>query len=147
MTSSATDLQAQASAIRAARLAQTQAIARGDIETVAKYWTTDITIRRALGHAVDGIEAARKVIVSAPNGTPRVIYQREPVDVEVSPIWPLAYEQGRWTAHLVDAATAPIMTGRYSAQWVSRGGIWLIRSEVFVALSGAGPGRDFVALD
>jgi hypothetical protein len=38
-----------------------------------------------------------------------------------------------------------IVQGRYSAQWVNRAGQWLIRSEVFVALSGSGPGLQMKA--
>jgi hypothetical protein len=33
-----------------------------------------------------------------------------------------------------------VIGGRYSAQWVKRGGRWLIRSEVFVALTCDGAG-------
>ena len=38
-----------------------------------------------------------------------------------------------------------VISGRYSAQWVKRDGNWLIRSEVFVALDGAGIGKDLKA--
>jgi hypothetical protein len=33
-----------------------------------------------------------------------------------------------------------VIGGRYSVQWVKRDGRWLIRSEVFVALTCAGTG-------
>jgi ketosteroid isomerase-like protein len=126
--------------IRAARTAQTQALAKDDVATVAKYWTPDITIRRALGQTVDGVDAARKVIEPTGNMTNRIVYQREAVSVEVSPNWPLAYEEGRWSGHPGSVDAAPIIGGRYSAQWVKRDGKWLIRSEVFVALTCAGAG-------
>ena len=39
-----------------------------------------------------------------------------------------------------------VIGGRFSAQWVKRDGKWLIRSEVFVALSCAGVGCAAAAL-
>lgn len=129
-------------AIREARRVQTQALARDDLDTVVKYWTPDITIRRALGQPVETAAAARKLL--EPTGTPdpatRVIFQREALSVQPSANWPLAYEEGRWSGHVGHVGNPAIMGGRYSAQWVKRGGQWLIRSEVFVALTCAGTG-------
>ena len=64
---------------------------------------------------------------------------------EVSAQWPLAYEAGEWTGHLGGASGPVIIGGRYSAQWVKRGTRWLIRGEVFVALSCAGVGCNYSA--
>jgi hypothetical protein len=61
-------------------------------------------------------------------------------DVEVSPRWPLAFETGAWEGHLGTLAGPLVIAGRYSAQWVKRGDQWLIRSEVFVALTCSGIG-------
>jgi ketosteroid isomerase-like protein len=36
-------------AIRAARIAQNEAIASGDLDRAAGFWTDDVTVRRALG--------------------------------------------------------------------------------------------------
>lgn len=127
-------------AVRLARLTQTRAIASGDLDLVASYWTDDITIRRGLGHPVDGIAAARDML-DAGAGAGKLVYQREAVTVEVSTVWPLAYEEGRWAGYAGDVSAAPVVTGRYAAQWVKRDGRWLIRSEVFVALDATGEGR------
>lgn len=135
-------LAAEEAAVREARRIQTQALARDDLDTVVKYWTPDITIRRALGHPVEGAAAARKLLEPAatPNPATRVIYQREAVSVSVSAHWPLAYEEGRWSGHVTTVDSPPLLAGRYSAQWVKREGRWLIRSEVFVALDCADAG-------
>jgi len=128
-------------AIKAARIAQTQAMAVDDLDKVVTWWVPDITIRRALGQPVDGAAAARKLLEPPPNPQPnRLIYQREPVSVTVSPNWPLADEEGRWSGHPGSVANAPLIGGRYSAPWVLRDGKWLIRSEVFVALTCSGAG-------
>ena len=71
---------------------------------------------------------------SSNTATP-IIYQRKAISVEVSLNWPLVYEEGRWSGHVGSADAKPILGGRYSAKWVKRDGRWLIRSEVFVALT------------
>lgn len=142
----AATLAREEAAIKAARIAQTQAMAVDDLDKVVTWWAPEITIRRALGQPVDGAAAARKLLEPPPNPQPnRLIYQREPVVVQVSPNWPLAYEEGRWSGHPGSAANAPVIGGRYSAQWVLREGKWLIRSEVFVALTCSGAGCTFPA--
>ncbi|MFO1320749.1 MAG: nuclear transport factor 2 family protein [Burkholderiales bacterium] len=136
------------SAIRLARITQTRAIAAGDLDTVAQYWTDDITIRRGLGHPLVGIAAARAMLdwQSAKDAAGKLIYEREAVTVEISSCWPLAYEEGRWVGYERDETTTPVVAGRYAAQWVKRDGQWFIRSEVFVALTCSGPGCQASAL-
>lgn len=118
----------ESDAIREARQIQNRAMASGDTELAASYWTEDVTLRRGLGSALSGKEAYRALL-----GVKGLIYTREPELIEVSPDWPLAYEAGHWTAR--PSEESPIaFSGRYSAQWVKRDERWLIRSEVFVAL-------------
>ena len=45
-------------AVRAARTAQNKAIAAGDLDRVASFWTEDVTVRRALGQPLSGRDAA-----------------------------------------------------------------------------------------
>ena len=133
---------ADEAAIKDARRLQTQALAKNDLDTVVKYWDPAITIRRALGHPVDGAAAARKLLepTSSPNPATAIVYQREATSVSVSPNWPLAFEEGRWSGHVGTADSKPILAGKYAAQWVKRNGTWLIRSEVFVAIDCADAG-------
>ena len=132
-----------AAAIRAARLAQNQAIARHDTDQVASYWTDDVTICRGLGAQVAGKPAYRQLFQDDPTGASAISYERLPDKIETSPDWPLAFETGHWSGR---TAGGPVITGRYAAQWVRRDGRWLIRSEVFVALHAAGEGRKFKAV-
>ncbi len=137
------DLKADEAAIRQARTLQTQALAAGDLDKVVSYWSPDITIRRALGQPVADAAAARKLLEPTGSAATPIIYQREAVAVEVSPHWPMAYEEGRWSGHPGGVTSPAIIGGRYSAQWVKRDGRWLIRSEVFVALTCADNGCKF----
>jgi ketosteroid isomerase-like protein len=137
---------ADRAAIREARVAQNQAIATGDLDRAATFWTEDVTVRRALGQALGGRDAARQALEPPPPPAPRLIYQRLTKDVDVSATWPLAFETGTWEGHLGAIGGQVVIGGRFSAQWVKRGDRWLIRSEVFVALTCAGAGCNSTAL-
>ncbi len=141
-------------AVRAARAAENAAIAAGDLDAVTAFWTEDVTVRRALGSPLAGRAAARAAFEppagALPTGAattpPRIVYQRIPNEVEVSTQWPLAFETGVWEGREGTANGPVIIGGKFSAQWVKRDGRWLIRSEVFVALTCAGAGCSLVAV-
>ena len=137
---------ADQAAVRAVRIAQNEAIASGDLVRVASFWTEDVTVRRALGQPLSGRDAARKALEPPAVPAPRLIYQRLTKDVEVSSKWPLAFENGAWEGHQGTVRGPVVIGGRYSAQWVKRGDRWLIRSEVFVALTCNGAGCDAAAV-
>lgn len=136
---------ADARAIRTARLAQNAAMAAGDVDLAARWWTEDVTIRRGLGAGLSGIEAYKAVVARAPLSDTTLVYWRTTTGVSVSPAWPLAFETGTWTARIAGKGPS-LITGRYSAQWVKRHEQWLIRAEVFVALKCAGRGCESKAL-
>lgn len=121
-------------AIRAAREAQNRAIARGQWDSVASLWVRDVAVVAGLGAACQGQEAYRAAL--AADGT--MSFERTPSTIEVSAQWPLAWEEGTWTGRRQLQPTLPLIAGRYSAQWVKVKDRWLIRSELFVALTCAG---------
>ena len=132
--------------VRAARVAQNAAIAAGDLDAAAAFWTDDVTVRRALGQPLSGRAQARLALEPAVPPAPRILYQRLTRDVVVSAQWPLAFETGTWEGHLQSATGATVIGGRFSAQWVKRDNRWLIRSEVFVALTCSDSGCQSVAV-
>ena len=132
-------------AIRKARAVQNQAMAAGEYDRAALWWTDDVSLRRGLGQAVAGKAAYRALLTPAGNRDSAVVYVREPTDVETSATWPLAFETGVWTGHLGAATGLVVIGGKYSAQWVKRDGKWLIRGEVFVALTCSGIGCRYTA--
>jgi ketosteroid isomerase-like protein len=140
------DREHAAADITTARAAQTKAMADRDFEAAALLWTEDVTMRRALGQAIAGRSEYLDMLSSTSSGQNPIIYQRTAVAVDVSDRWPLAYEEGRWSGHTGNADGQPVIAGRYAAQWVKRDGRWLIRSEVFVALTCDGAGCLYDAL-
>lgn len=135
--SSARQSSREAAAVRAARAAQNTAIAAHDLDKAASYWTEDVVIRSGLGRVVQGRANYR----SALGADSVTVYRREPdrVDVGNHTAWPLAFESGTWTGRSAKDGRA-LIRGRYAAQWIKRGGRWLIRGEVFVALGCSGEG-------
>jgi ketosteroid isomerase-like protein len=133
------------SAIKQARLRQNAAIVRGDLAEIAAYWTDDVTICRGLGAQLAGKSAYLELFAADAKSAERIVYQRHPASIDVSSVWPLAFETGEWQGHLGSEQGSTVIGGRYSAQWVKRGDRWLIRSEVFVALEGSGSGLQMKA--
>jgi ketosteroid isomerase-like protein len=137
---------ADKAAIKRARLQQNAAIVSHDLKAIASYWTDDVTICRGLGVQMAGKAAYLKLFADDDPGAPDVIvYERDPQSIDVSSAWPLAFETGTWKGHLANSDGPVVVAGRYSAQWVKRGDKWLIRSEVFVALTGSGSGLQMKA--
>lgn len=132
--------------IEQARQRQNAAIVRGDLDEIAAYWTDDVTICRGLGAQLAGKPAYRELFAADIKSNARVVYQRRATSIEVSSVWPLAFETGQWEGHLASEHGPVVIGGRYSAQWVKRGDRWLIRSEVFVALEGEGAGLQMQAV-
>ena len=127
----------EAAEVRAARTAQNTALARHDLDRAASFWTDDIVIRSGLGRVIESKTAYKNAFA----GDSDLVYNRESdrVDVSNNDRWPLAFETGVWTAR-VNGSGPALIRGRYAAQWIKRNGKWLIRSEVFVALTCSGRG-------
>jgi ketosteroid isomerase-like protein len=86
--------------VAAARVAQNRAIAAGDLDLVASFWTDDVTVRRALGQPLSGRAAAVGSASNRPALRRRAsFYQRLTREIDVSPNWPLAFETGTWEGH------------------------------------------------
>lgn len=132
-TASAQSEDPAAARIRAARLAQNQVLAVRQLDSAATFWTSDVVVVASRGAVLRG----RDQYQGAFAGDSTIVYVRSPAKIDVAPAWPLAWEEGNWTGHL-GAGGPAVIGGRYAAQWHRIDGRWLIRSEVFVALSCSG---------
>ncbi len=114
--------------IRTARLAQNQAILRGDLDSVATFWLSNVVVTAGLGFSFQGSEVYQRAFVL----DSAIVYNRQPDFVTVSRNWPLASERGTWTGR-EHKSGATVISGQYSAMWMKVDGKWRIRSELFVA--------------
>ena len=109
------------SAIEQARLRQNAAIVRGDLAEIAAYWTDDVTICRGLGAQLAGKSAYLELFAADAKSAEKIVYQRRPNSIEVSSVWPLAFETGQWQGHIGSEQGPTVISGQYSAQWIKRG--------------------------
>jgi ketosteroid isomerase-like protein len=126
-------------AIRARRAAFNRAIADCDAAAIGPILARDCVMVTGTDSAViAGRNAQVKVwqreFASGKSGVGRLIYTRLPTAITVSPVEPIALEQGEWQGVEQDAA-APAASGVYTAKWREVGGQWVIEAEIFVTLS------------
>jgi ketosteroid isomerase-like protein len=124
-----TDYKADVDIIRASRAASNNAIARHDIEGMAKYWLSDFT--QTIGR---GITTVGRDSVSAGWGNlfktnQTVSYIRTPENIIVGDNGIMAWESGHW-----DAINSYSKGGNYSAMWRKINGDWKLQAELFVSL-------------
>lgn len=115
--------------IKASRMASNAAIARHDIDGIAKYWLPDFvqTIGRGVSFiGKDTIIASWKELFKT-NKT--VLYIRTPVEIIVGDNGIMAWETGSWIAK-----NSYSKGGRYSAMWRKVDGEWKLQAELFVSL-------------
>jgi ketosteroid isomerase-like protein len=64
----------------------------------------------------------------------RLIYTRTPDTILVSPVEPIAMEQGHWQG-VSSGSGAMMASGTYSAKWREISGAWMIEAEIFLTLA------------
>lgn len=137
---SAANSQTDEEAIRAARIASNEAIARHDAEAIASFLDSEYQITTSIGQMFQGTEGEVSTWNRLFAERPNVLYVRTPQEVKVSLDYPLASESGTWIGTW-DTAEGPVRTGgSYQAMWRKAGGEWKIRAELFVALFCEGDG-------
>ena len=121
--------------IRSRRAAFNGAIADGNAAAIGPILARDCVMVTGTDSAmIAGRNAQVKVWqreFAAPN---RLVYERLPSSITVSPIEPIALEQGEWTG-IEKGADTPAASGIYTAKWREVGGHWVIEAEIFVTLA------------
>ena len=115
--------------IKSYRAASNDAIARHDVDGIAKYWLDDFV--QIIGRGVyqtgkDSIVAGWKTLFK---NSPQIAYVRNPGEIVVSDNDTLAWERGKWIGiHSYSKG------GNYAAMWIKRDGNWMLKAELFVSL-------------
>jgi ketosteroid isomerase-like protein len=115
--------------IKSNRIASNDAIARHDVDGIAKFWLDDFV--QVIGRGVyqtgkDSIIASWEALF---NSNPQIAYTRNPDEITISDNDTLAWERGEWTGiHSYSKG------GNYAAMWIKRNGNWMLKAELFVSL-------------
>lgn len=115
--------------IQSLRAASNEAIAKHDLDELAKYWLDDLVLVRGNSSHLTGkdtiVGAWRKMF----NENSKVSYLRTPKEIIISSNDSLAWETGTWKA-----LNSYSGGGNYSAMWKKSNSSWKIMAELFVSL-------------
>ena len=117
------------SVIKSYRAASNDAIAKHDVDGISKFWMDDFVQVIGRGTYQTGkqnIVASWKELF---NSNPQIGYVRAPKEITISDNDTMAWESGRWTGiHSYSKG------GNYSAMWIKRNDVWMLKAELFVSL-------------
>lgn len=120
--------------IRTRRAAFNRAIADGDAAAIGPILARECVMVTGTDSAVIAGRMAQVKVWQREFASPnRLIYIRTPVSITLSPIEPIALEQGEWQGS-ERVTGALIASGLYTAKWRGTGGQWLIEAEIFITL-------------
>jgi uncharacterized protein (TIGR02246 family) len=116
--------------IRNARAASNAAIAKRDMDGIAKFWLPDFVQVRGNGTSEKGKDAIIKIWNDMFKTNPTSSFVRTPSEVIISEgDGMMAWEKGAW-----EGINSYSKGGNYSAMWRKKDGEWKIQAELFVAL-------------
>lgn len=130
MPSPAADL-----AIRLRRAAFNRALAEADLDAIAPLLAPGAVLVTGTDSAILSGRKAQLLAWKREFAAPaRTLYIRTPNSVLVSPVEPIAFEQGDWQG--VEAATGQrVASGAYTAKWRLAGADWVIEAELYLTLA------------
>ena len=121
--------------IRTRRAAFNRAIADGDAQAIGPILARDCVMVTGTDSAVIAGRAAQVKVWQREFASPgRLIYERIPATITVSPVEPIALEQGDWRG-VARESGALAASGVYTAKWREVAGQWVIEAEIFVTLA------------
>ncbi|WP_442680310.1 YybH family protein [Sphingomonas sp. ASY06-1R] len=120
--------------IRMRRAAFNAALARGDLNAIQDILApTAILVTGTDSALLSGRKAQLLAWKQEFAAADRTIYVRTPTAITVSPVEPIAFEQGDWKG--VSAGGDVVRTtGTYTAKWRRLGQGWVIEAELYLTL-------------
>ena len=115
--------------IKSERTVSNKALAKHDVKGIEQFWLDDFV--QVIGRGTyetgkENIAASWKTLF---NSNPQVVYVRIPREITISDNDTMAWESGKWTGvHTYSKG------GNYSAMWIKRNGIWMLKAELYVSL-------------
>lgn len=123
-------------AIRAARMRSNAAISRHDADGAAAELAEDCRVLASTGALVSNRAMMRAAFVRAFAQPHFHSFVREPERIDIAVSRETAAERGRWRSQWHRQARKTGADGVYLARWSLCEGRWLIRSELFIPLTG-----------
>lgn len=121
-------------AIRLQRARFNQALANAELSAIGPILTNDVVLVAGTDSALLSGRKAQLLAWKREFASPdRTIYLRTPDTITLSPIAPIAFEQGTWHGTL--ASGAMLASGLYTAKWRHVGADWLIEAELYLTLT------------
>jgi ketosteroid isomerase-like protein len=122
-------------AIRLRRAAFFRALAEADLAAIGPILASDVVLVAGTDSAlITGRKAqllAWKREFAAPD---RAVYTRTPETITLSPVAPIAFEQGSWQG--VSSSDGAVQaSGAYTAKWRRLGQDWVIEAELYLTLA------------
>ncbi len=115
--------------IKSCRTASNDAIAKHDVDGIAKYWLDDFVQVIGRGTYETGKENIIASWETLFNSNPQVVYIRTPEEIIISDNDTIAWESGKWIGiHTYSKG------GNYAAMWIKRKSNWMLKAELFVSL-------------
>lgn len=121
-------------AIRMARATFNRALADGDLKAIEPILARDVILVTGSDSAMIAGRKAQLMAWKREFGSnDRLVYARMTDSVILSPVEPIAMEQGRWQGTAADTGQM-LASGSYAAKWRQSGDAWLLEAEIFVTL-------------
>ena len=115
--------------IKLNRAASNAAIAKHDVNGIAKFWLDDFVQVIGRGTYETGKENIKASWKALFDDNAQVSYARNPEEIIISDNDTLAWEKGKWIGvHTYSKG------GNYAAMWIKRNGTWMLKAELFVSL-------------
>lgn len=122
-------------AIRLARAAFNTALAQADIAAIGPLLAPDVVLITGTDSAVIAGRKAQLLAWRREFAAPdRTIYLRRADRITLSPVEPIALEQGHWQGSRASDG-ALLASGLYSAKWRQVGDRWVIEGEIYLTLA------------
>jgi len=122
-------------AIRAARAAINEAIARHDSDAIAAFLLPSYHVVTARNMQRSGREESIRSWADMFKRDASATHDGIPDEIHVNEDWGMAEEHGRWTGTLM-ANDGPIaLAGVYAAKWQFNAEGWLLQAEIFTPIT------------
>jgi ketosteroid isomerase-like protein len=120
--------------IQETRKLSNRALKAHNLADFLSYFTNDLSITSGNGSVVLGKDSLEKYLSRVFEEDKDLYFVRTAQRVSVSATGDRAWEEGKWVGLRPDTPGWQNIGGQYAAMWVKEGGVWKIKSELFVTL-------------